>query len=258
MFLAVDIGNTAITFGIFYGRDLKKRFVLPAKKNTSKEEYNKSIEKLRLKYRIPAGAVSGSIISSVVPELTGKIERSIKNIYGIKPKILGKDISVPIKNLYRKPKEVGQDRLVNSYAANIIYGPGDIVVDYGTAITFDIVSKESAYIGGIIVPGIEISLNALIEKASLLPEIDLKNARRTALIGKKTAGSMKSGIFFGFGALTDGLISQLKAELKFNPRVIATGGYSKIISAYCKSIDLINPDLTLQGISLIHMDKIAQ
>lgn len=238
MLLTVDIGNTTIAFGVFQGRKLKSSWKIPTSSIFSKG--------MALK---PIKDIDGVIISSVVPKATPIIKKLVRNRFKIKPLILGKDIKAPIKNLYRNPKQVGQDRLVNAVAASELYGYPIIVVDFGTAITFDVISKRKEYLGGIIIPGIEISLEALSSKAALLPRIKLSLPKE--FVGRDTVNSMKSGIFYGFGSLCDGLIKKLKTKYG-KQLVIATGGYSQLIAKFCNSIDKIKPDLTLHGLRIIY------
>ena len=156
---------------------------------------------------------------------------------------------MPIRNLYRKPKQVGQDRLVNAYAASALYGAPLIVIDFGTAITFDIISKNKEYLGGMILPGLGISLEALHERTALLPKIKLSKPQE--FIGRDTRNSMLSGIIYGFAALTDDLTNRIKKKIGKNVLVIGTGGNINLIGRYCRKIDRIDPDLTLKGIALL-------
>lgn len=240
MLLAVDIGNTAIAFGAFQGKKLKLTWKVSTRNIFSKGK----VLVLR-----PLKDIDGVIISSVVPKATPIVKKLLRNRFRINPLVLGENIKAPIKNLYRNPKQVGQDRLANAIAASELFGAPIIVVDFGTAITFDVISEKREYLGGIIVPGIEISLEALSTKAALLPRIKLSLPKE--LLGRDTISSMKSGIFYGFGSLCDCLIERLKA--KFGEQlVIATGGHSRLIAKFCKSIDKVKPDLTLQGLRIIY------
>jgi type III pantothenate kinase len=236
MLLAVDIGNTSIAFGVFNGKKLIRSW----KAFTDRVISGKPVI-------LPSG-ISRAIISSVVPKATPLISRAISRRYKIKPLILGKNIKAPIKNLYRKPGQVGQDRLVDAVAAKELYGYPAIVVDFGTAITFDVISKKGEYLGGLIFPGIETSLNALSEKAALLPKITVVPPK--GLIGHDTGDSMRSGVFYGIGSLCDGIISKLRK--KFGPmRVIATGGHAKILAGFSDSVKNIDSHLTLRGLRII-------
>jgi type III pantothenate kinase len=157
---------------------------------------------------------------------------------------------VPIKNLYRKPKQVGQDRLVNAYAGVILYGAPLIVVDFGTAITFDAVSKNKEYLGGMILPGLDISLHSLAERTALLPKIKLNKPKE--FIGRDTKDSILSGVVYGFAALTDDLTQRIKNRIGKSAKVIGTGGNIKLIRRYCRNIDKVDRDLTLKGLNLIY------
>jgi type III pantothenate kinase len=191
------------------------------------------------------------IVSSVVPKATTRLELALRFLKVKNVHILGRDLAVPIKNLYQYPRQVGQDRLVNGYAAARLYGVPAIVVDFGTAITFDIISAQKEYLGGLILPGLETSLSALSEKAALLPKISLAKPPK-GLIGRNTKDSMLCGIIFGFASLTDSVTQELKDELLGkNAQVIGTGGNIRFISQYCHNFDSIDQDLTLKGLNLI-------
>ena len=233
--LAIDIGNTNITTGIFRG----KRLIAKAKMPT-KAFYLSKIVKRR-----PCVA----IISSVVPEALPRVIKCLRKIKKCEVKIVGRDIIVPIKNLYRIKNQVGQDRLVNAFAAKTIYGSPAIIIDFGTAITFDIVSKKGEYLGGLILPGIEISLSSLYEKTALLPKVKLEPSFN--IIGKDTVNSMRGGILFGFGAMADGLVAKYKKVLGRETKVIATGGNASLLKKYSKSIHYVDESLTLKGLYLI-------
>lgn len=194
--------------------------------------------------------ISDSIICSVVPTVTGILASDLEKILSIRPYIIGKDLKVPIKNLYRKPKQVGQDRLVNAYAGVKLYGLPVIVIDFGTAITFDAISKESEYLGGMILPGLQISLDVLHERTALLPKVKLN--KPNGFIGKDTKNSMLCGIIYGFASLTDDLSERIKFKIGRNAKVIGTGGNINLIKKYCRNIDIIDRDLTLKGLRSIY------
>ena len=259
LLLCVDIGNTSISFGIFKGKKLLKTWRVGTQKLSS----------LRGAPKGRRSNLNAIIISSVVPKALSKLKPLIKRqfkktpVYPVRSQviqhgmnwasngvyILGENIKVPIKNLYHNPKQVGQDRLVNAVAAVSLYGAPAIVVDFGTAITFDVISKKGEYLGGVIVPGMEISLDALSSRAALLPKIKLSKPK--SLLGKDTVDSMLSGIFYGFGSLTDGIAEKLKHKYMKDAKVITTGGHSDMIAPYCKSINHVNKNLTLEGLRII-------
>ncbi len=244
MLLAIDIGNTNINVGLFQGNRLLRRFIIP----TKAKEY-----KLHLQKIIARNNIHDAIICSVVPDVTKILEKDFKKLLGKQPYIIGKGVKVPIKNLYRKPKQVGQDRLVNAYAGVMLYGAPLIAVDFGTAVTFDVVSRKKEYLGGMILPGLGISLDALNQRTALLPKIKLSKPKE--FIGRDTKSSMLSGIVYGFVALTDDLVIRIKKKIGKNAKVIGTGGNIDLIGKYCKRIDKIDRDLTLKGLNLIYKDR---
>jgi type III pantothenate kinase len=240
MLLAIDIGNTNISFGVFKGNRLIKRFDIPTKGYSLK----------KLKEKLGKIGIDEVIICSVVPDAAKILEKDLKQWLGKQSYNIGKEIKVPIRNLYRKPKQVGQDRLVNAYAGIRLYGAPLIVVDFGTAVTFDVISKRKEYLGGMILPGLQISLDALAERTALLPEIKLNRPKE--FIGRDTQNSMLSGIIYGFASLTDSLVKRIKEKIGRNARVIGTGGNIGLIAKYCKTFDKIDKDLTLKGVNLIY------
>lgn len=248
--IAIDIGNTNIAAGVFNG----KRLISKAKVPTyAYSLYDPVFKKLFKKAGISKNEGHEVIVSSVVPLALGRLIMHLNRMGEFRINVLGKDIIVPIKNLYSDKREVGQDRLVNAYAAKTLYGKPAVVIDFGTAITFDVVSKNGGYLGGLIMPGIGISLSSLYEKTALLPKVELKHAPH--IIGKSTVNSMRGGILFGFGAMCDGLISKYRIELGRPLKVIATGGSANLIRKYTASIQAIDEDLTLKGINLIGLCK---
>lgn len=259
MLLAIDIGNTNITFGIFQGSKIIKRFDIPTKRviHSRRGRFPATLFSSK---RDPARYYTGwrenvqnidaAVICSVVPAATKILGRDLKGALGIKPYYIGKDIRVPIKNLYRKPAQVGQDRLVNAFAGVKIYGAPLVIVDFGTAITFDIISKNKEYMGGMILPGLNISLEALNQRTALLPKIKL--ARPKEFIGRDTKNSMLSGIIYGFAALTDDLVMRIKDKIGRDAKVIGTGGNINLMGKFCRKINKIDPDLTLKGLTALY------
>ncbi|MFH1641221.1 MAG: type III pantothenate kinase, partial [Candidatus Omnitrophota bacterium] len=239
MLLAIDIGNTNINFGIFNGPKLVKKFFISTKDYSVR----------RLKGKLGNYPIGESIIASVVPCACRILEKDLKALFKRQPYVLGKNITVPILNLYRKPGKVGQDRLANAYAGVMLYGTPLVLVDFGTAITIDVISRKKEYLGGLIIPGFELSLAALAEHTALLPRIKLDNPKE--LIGRDTENSILSGIVYGFTALVDNLVVRIKYIIGKNAKVIATGGDSGLILRYSKRIDKIDKDLTLKGLNII-------
>ncbi len=241
MLLAIDIGNTNISCGIFKGSRLIKKFDIPSK------NYSRAILSKKLK-NLPR--ISASVICSVVPKQTKLVSNSLLSLTGKLPYIIGKNLKAPIKNLYHKPKQVGQDRLVNAYAASIFYKTPLIVIDSGTAVTFDVISRKNEYLGGLITPGMDMSLKALAEKTALLPEVKLANPK--TLIGKNTESSILNGIVLGTAELCSGLIRRIKQDVGKASLVIGTGGNICRIKKYSKTNIKIDKNLTLRGIYLIY------
>jgi len=239
--LAIDIGNTNINLAIFRGNKIIKKFIIPT--------YDYGLGKL--KPQLKNSAIDKIYICSVVPKITKTITADLKKLTNKKAIVIGKDIFVPIKNLYRNPKHVGQDRLVNAYAAVKLYKAPAIIVDFGTAITFDIISKKGEYLGGMILPGLGISLHCLNEKTALLPNIKLEAPRE--FIGRDTKQGMLSGIVYGFSALTSSLSNRIREKIGKEALLIGTGGNISLISKFCKNFDKQDIDLTLKGIKLISL-----
>ena len=244
MLLAIDIGNTNINMGLFKGKRILKRFAIPTKTKSYK---------IRLQKIIDRNSVDDAIICSVVPAASKILEKDLRRFLGKQPYIIGKGIKVPINNLYLRPKQVGHDRLVNAYAGVMLYGVPLIAVDFGTAVTFDVVSRNKEYLGGMILPGLGISLDALNQRTALLPKIKLEEPRE--FIGRDTKSSMLSGIVYGFAALTDDLVIGIKKKIGKEAKVIGTGGNIDLIGRYCKKIDRIDRDLTLKGLHLIYSQR---
>ncbi|MDD5680715.1 MAG: type III pantothenate kinase [Candidatus Omnitrophica bacterium] len=245
MLLAIDIGNTNITFGLFKG----KRLVKKGRCATSAAgKYGYFARKL--KSECAGSGLKAIVICSVVPESEKALVKALKHTLQTCVLILGKDIKVPIKNLYKNPRQVGPDRLVAAYAAHVLYGDNRplIVIDFGTAVTFDVVSRKGAYLGGLIVPGMEMSLAALSEKAALLPKVALR--KPSFILGKTTKESMTSGAFYGYAAMCDGLVSKLEKRFSRKFRVLATGGTASLIAPLSSSIEKVDVDLVLKGVNL--------
>ncbi|MEW6076011.1 MAG: type III pantothenate kinase, partial [Candidatus Omnitrophota bacterium] len=240
MLLTVDIGNTKISFGIFAKNRLVKKFDIATGQYSLK----------RLERNLGKLSVTAAITCSVVPDMNRIVRMDLRAHTGKKPIFVGQDIIVPIKNKYRFPKQVGQDRLVTAYAASKLYGYPALVVDAGTAITLDVISGKKAYLGGMIVPGLKMSLDALYKDTALLPYVQLSKPNN--LIGTDTKSSILSGVVFGLSVLVEGMVNKLKAKFGASAIVVGTGGSIHFLSRYCKIFTHIDPDLTLKGLSLIY------
>ena len=245
MLLAVDLGNSNITFGLFSAKKLLKKIILPIHSTCNKRKFIQEIKKVYSRFDIDT-----IIICSVVPKIEKVLITILKEAFKVKPLVLGKSIKVPIRNLYKKSEQVGQDRLINAYVGYAFYKTPLIIIDFGTAVTFDVVSKKGAYLGGIIAPGMEMSLNTLSEKAALLPKIKLK--RPSTVLGKTTSDSMASGVFYGYAAMCDGLVARLEKKFGYKFNVVITGGNAHLIKPLTVSIKKLDEDLILKGINLVH------
>lgn len=248
MLLAVDIGNTTVAFGVMKGHRVLAETAVSTTLSRTKLRDAVHHELKGLKRGYPG--LNKAVICSVVPQALDIVERSIQREWGWPCAVVGRDIKVPLPNRYRNPKQVGQDRLVGAYAAVARYGAPVIVVDLGTAITLDVVSAKKEYLGGIIVPGIQLSAETLFQRTALLPRVDIKKPR--TLIGKDTEGSILSGIFYGYGEMIGGLIRLIRCQTKGKPRVIVTGGYTHLMRHYIKDdIDQVDDQLVFKGIALL-------
>ena len=245
MILAIDIGNTSIHMGVFERRRLKRQLILPTQRARSPGRLHRSLIRL-VGRQLRHGE---AVICSVVPSATAGVVNALRAIGCPRVRVVGRHLKVPLKNRYRYPRQVGQDRLVGAYAAWRTYKRDCIVADFGTAITIDLVTKQGSYLGGIIAPGLEISLDALAARTALLPKVELKEPPE--LLGRDTANSIRSGVLLGCAALCDGLVSQLQRRYAPNAVVVATGGTSRLIARHTRSIDHFKPHLVLEGLRLL-------
>ncbi|MBF0254510.1 MAG: type III pantothenate kinase [Candidatus Omnitrophica bacterium] len=237
--VAVDVGNTRTHFGVFKGQCLLRTFSVP-----THEHHARIPDAIG---NVPQRTTAG-VICSVVPQKNRVLRAHLKSRCGGGVGVLGKDLPIPIRNRTSKPSQVGADRLVNALAAYRRVGRALVVVDFGTAVTFDVVSGRGEYLGGAIAPGIELTLKALAEKTALLPRIELRHVNRA--VGRTTFESMRSGCAFGLGFLCDGLLKRFDEELLCKHRVIATGGYARFMQRYSRRIRDFDPNLTLKGIRI--------
>lgn len=250
MLLTADIGNTNITLGLFDESALVEEFRLASDKDLSLEEYEVLLKSLFSKFKI-----DGCIISSVVEELNNKFETAVKNVFKIKPIFLSAKINTGVKIKMPNLDEVGADRIANAAGAYVLYKHPVIVVDFGTATTFDIVNPKGEFIGGVIAPGINLQLKTLNKFTSKLPRIEIANS--PSAIGNNTVDAILSGVIRGCACMIDGLIEQCEKELGEKAVIVATGGYANYIAEYLKRpFDFINPTLTLEG--LRHLYNINQ
>lgn len=249
MLLAVDIGNTNIVFGIYEERNVIDYWRINSDPHKTADEYGFLFREALKSANIGTKDIDNAIIASVVPLLTQVIQRMIQRYFKLPALIVDEHTKTGLKICYENPKDVGADRIVNAVAASIIYGGPVIIVDFGTATTFCAVSKESEYLGGVIAPGIMISLEALSQKAAKLPMVILSPPK--TVIGRSTISSIQSGIIYGYAGLVDEIIDRIKKEMDGEPYVIATGGLAEMMVPQTRNIKEINPMLTLEGLRLV-------
>jgi len=248
--LAVNVGNTNIRLGVFNEKELIAHWKLATNREWTADEFGVFFISFFNYANINIEDVEAVIISSVVPPIMFSFEHAIEKYIHRKPIIVGPGIKTGINIKYEHPKELGADRIVNAVAAYEIYGGPVIIVDFGTATTFNAVSSKGEFLGGAICPGIKISAEALYQRTAKLPKIDL--TRHAEAIGRNTAQGMQSGIFHGYVGLVNHLVSMIKNEMgEENIKVVATGGLSKFIAPEAKSIDIINGRLTLEGLRIL-------
>ena len=247
MLLAIDLGNTNTVFGVYEGERLVMRWRLSTQKDRTVDEFGILLRNLFALEKIDAQKIRKIIVASVVPPLDPVLNEMAVTYFSVKPIFVTYE-NAGISVLYDDPREVGADRIVNAVAAVRKYGKPAIVVDFGTATTFDVITSAGEYQGGLIAPGIVISAEALYEHAAKLPRIEIQKPAR--LVGTSAVSSMQSGLFFGYVALVDGIISRLKHELGPST-VIGTGGQARLISQETKLIETVDDNLTLDGLQLV-------
>lgn len=250
MFLVVDVGNTNIVLGIYRGRELLHHFRIGTNRQATVDEYGVLIYNLFQMSRIQVQDIEGVIISSVVPPLMHVLEELCEKYLRRKPLVVGPGIKSGLNLRYENPREVGADRIVNAVAAIEQYGGPLVVVDFGTATTFDCIDAQGNYLGGAIVPGIGISTEALYQRASKLPRIELEKPKK--VIGRNTVNAMQAGIIFGYAGQVDGIVERIAGEMGVKPKVVATGGLAELIASETRSIEEVNPRLTLEGLRIIY------
>jgi type III pantothenate kinase len=251
MLLAIDIGNTNTVIGIYDGDRLIHHWRVRSEKDATEDEFFLLIRNLFAFDGAKVEAITGTIISCVVPPMVNTLDSFCTKYLDHEPLWVHADTFKEMPILYDDPKEVGADRIVNAVAAFHKYRTSIVVVDFGTATTFDCISDEGAYLGGAISPGILISSEALFQKASKLPRVEIFAVPK-CVIAKDTVGSMNSGIIYGYAGLVDGIVRRIKKEMAPVPKVIATGGLAELVGGVAETIEAVEPHLTLQGLRIIY------
>lgn len=250
MLLAIDIGNTHTVIGLFDGRALRFRWRLASDARRTADEFGILVKELCGQSGVSFGDIRGVAVCSVVPALTSSLSEMAERAIGVEPVVVGPDLNLGISVDYFDPREVGPDRLANAVAVNdMVDGPA-LVVDFGTATTFDAVTSDGHYLGGAIAPGMMTSAENLFRRGALLPRVALDAPPR--VMGRSTEEAMRSGIVFGSVGQVDGIVRRMVEEWNESPTVVATGGLAHKIAAYSETIDMVEPDLTLKGLAIVH------
>jgi type III pantothenate kinase len=253
MLLAIDVGNTNIVLGVFDGAALVQSWRLQTLRERTSDELGLLVDGLFAHSGIERARIRGVILGSVVPPLTGTIRAMAQRYFGVAPVVVDPAVNSGMPILYENPHEVGADRIENAVAAYEKYGRAArrplIVVDFGTATTLDAVSANGEYLGGAICPGVQISADALFQRAARLPRIDVRKPSR--IVGRTTVGAMESGLFYGYVGMVEGLVRRMNDELGGNAVTIATGGLADVIAPETSLIEHVDPDLTLDGLRIL-------
>ncbi len=249
MLLVIDVGNTDTVLGVYDGEELVHDWRIRTMIDHTVDEYGMLILNLYKSSRIGSMAIKNIIISCVVPPMLDILEPLCRKYFGVQPLIVGPGVKTGMPIFYDNPKEVGADRIVNAVAAYEKYRRDLIIVDFGTATTFDYISPKGEYMGGCIAPGMMIASEALFQRAAKLPRVELSTPR--CIITKDTVSGMQAGIMFGYAGLVDGIVERMKAEIGSAPLVIATGGLANRIAREAKQIDVVEEMLTLEGLRII-------
>lgn len=248
--LIMDVGNTQTVVALFDGPDILQSWRLTTARHRTRDEWGALLQSLFHFSSLPMDEICGVAISSVVPPADRPIREMVHRYFGLEPFTVGPGIRTGVPILYDHPSEVGADRIVNAVAVAHKYGTPAIVVDFGTATTFDVLNGDGAYVGGAIAPGLGISAEALFEHAAKLPKVDIQKPAR--VVGRTTVASMQSGLYYGYAALVEGLVLRIREEYGPVDLVPATGGLAPVIARDCPSITHVDENLTLEGLRILY------
>jgi type III pantothenate kinase len=249
MLLALDVGNTNVTIGVFRGAELAGRWRLSTVHEQTPDEWGILLRNIFSLSQMDFSEVDGVIVASVVPPLNSALDAMVERYFNRDALFVTSEVDTGLTIRYDNPREVGADRLVNGVAAYYLYGGPCVVVDLGTAITFDAVSERAEYLGGVICPGIGIAVKGLFAKTAQLPLVDFREPAK--LIGSNTVGSIQSGLYYGSLGMIDGVTERLVAELGPTTKVIGTGGHARLIARGSRYLKTVDEDLTLKGLEII-------
>ena len=253
MLLAIDVGNTNIVFGAFKGKELIHDWRISSDQKKTSDEFGMLVTEMLANVQLKLVDTEAVIMSSVVPNIMHTMQNMIVKYFHQYPMIVGAGVKTGINIRYDNPKEVGADRIVNAVAALERYGGPCIIIDLGTAITFCVVDDEKNYLGGLILPGISISAEALVSRTSKLPKIEIIKPEK--VIGKTTVSSMQNGLYYGFSTMIDGIVKHICGEIQMDPsdvHVIATGGFSNLLVSDSEYDIIIDRDLTMDGLRILY------
>ena len=256
MLFVIDVGNTHTVCGVFGGDDLLHHWRVVTEPVRTVDEFGLLLSNLFALHGIKPEEITGMIVSTVVPPMLPVLEQMSERYFHIKTLVVGPGIKTGMPILYDNPAEVGADRIVNAVAAYEQYRQALIVVDFGTATTFDYISAKGEYMGGAIAPGIGISMEALFQRASKLPRVEVLKPK--GVIGKSTVHSMQSGIFYGYVGLVDEMVRRMREETRSDPKVVATGGWARLITSESQAIQEVDDLLTLKGLKIIYQRNLLR
>ncbi len=251
MLLVIDVGNTNITVGVFKGKELRCTFRMTTKLPRTSDEYGITLKELVECQGIPSKEIHAVIVASVVPDIMHSLGSAMIKYFGVKPMVVSAGIKTGIRIVTENPKQVGADRIVDAVAAYTLHGGPVIVIDFGTATTYDIVGPDGTFEGAVIAPGIRISARAMTEQSAMLPAIEIK--KPDSIVAKETISCMQAGIVYGQIGQTEYIVRKIKEESGYtNAKVIASGGLGKIIAPETDVIDVYDSQLTLKGLQIIY------
>lgn len=256
MLLAVDVGNSHTTVGVFEGETLRGELRLETRRGWTRDELAVTLRQALGLVNLDFSGLEQAIVACVVPPVIGPLQAALQRYMGVEPLVVGPGIRTGMPIRYDPPQDVGADRIVTAVAAHERHSSktddehGIIVVDFGTATTFDVVSPRPEYLGGVIAPGIGIASDALFARAAKLPRVDIVRPER--VVGRNTVGAIQSGLVYGYVGLVEGLIARIRDELPWPCRVIATGGFASTLAQESDAVDLVDDALVLEGLRLIH------
>lgn len=253
MLLAIDCGNTNVVFAVYDGDKQRGQWRAATKTDRTSDEYGIWLTQLMERDGITTSAIQHAIVASVVPGKNFDLKRLCQKYFNVEPKFIGdKDVDLGTVVRVDNPKEAGADRVINAMAAHTTYGGPLIIIDFGTATTFDVVDSSGAYCGGCIAPGINLSMEALHMATAQLPRLQVVNPGNAPVVGTNTISAMMSGVFWGYIGLIEGLVTRIKAERGENMKVVATGGLAPLFAEATTVIEHIDPDLTMRGLVAVH------